>query len=157
MRPKSILVGLALLCAGCRNPATHQEFPFQPVVSATNAFSLFAGITNPVAVPIEVKDLQGGGYSLMDTLAVSCRFRAPAHVLDSILAKGYQQTNWNAVAEAMHIDLMTNGYSPKWDPDSIQVKECYFQRVERHPGSDELHLVVDRRSGLVYAVGVGGE
>ena len=87
---------------------------------------------------------------------VLCRFRAPESVIDSLLIRGYQKTNWEAVAEAMQPDAdYTNAFSPMWSPGELGTKECYLQRVEREHGADMLYLTLDRRSGLVYAVAEG--
>jgi hypothetical protein len=154
MRTIGVILGFALLCASCRKTDPRQGAFFQTTIAATNAFSLFAGGTAPVPVPSEVRDLQAYGAVWMD-MNVLCRFRAPAGVLDSLLAKGYQRTNWEAVARAMHSQPYTNCFFPRWDPDNIPIKECYLRRVERDHGTDMLYLVLERHSGVVYAAAEG--
>ncbi len=156
MRFLTSFLGLVLLCAGCcsPHPEGHVEWPFQTRVTAPQAFSLFAGVTEPTPVPREVTDLQAAGAVWMD-MHVLCRFRAPARIIDSILAEGYERTTWSAVEEAMQDTEYVVAFSPKWEPGRISEKECYMQQVKRDGGADTLFLVVDRSSGLVYAVGDG--
>lgn len=86
-------------------------------------------------------------------MIVLCRFHAPAHVIDSILAKGYQRVTWGDVVNAMHYPHYTESFSPKWDPDGIVVKECYSRQVKISNGKfDTLYVTLDRSSGIVYAV-----
>ncbi|MDB6028639.1 MAG: hypothetical protein JWM68_4862 [Verrucomicrobiales bacterium] len=154
MRTIIFFIGVALLCASCRKPAQKQDVMFQTGILATNAYSLFAGATAPTNVPSEISDLQADGTVWMD-MHLLCRFRAPPNIITSILANGYQTTNWDAVEVAMHPRNYTNSFSPKWDPDTIVGKECYLKRVENKHGDDTLYLVLDRHSGVVYAVGEG--
>jgi hypothetical protein len=123
-------------------------------ITTANAFNLFARVTAPASIPETVRDLQANGAVWMDML-VLCRFQAPTNVINSILEKGYQRTTWNEVERAMHPRHYTDSFSPKWNPDSIAVKECYLQRIERDHGTDILYLVFDGRSGVVYAVAKG--
>jgi hypothetical protein len=105
-------------------------------------------------VPGEVTDLQVDGAVWMD-MHVLCRFHAPTQVIDAIIARGYQRTNWDAVVTAMHAQYYTNSFVPAWSPDNMRTRECYLRRVERDHGTDMLYLVVDRQTGLVYAVAEG--
>jgi hypothetical protein len=153
---KAMLVFVPMLlccCVGCRTVEPELEFPSTRIV-ATNAYSLFAGVTAHAVVPSEVTDLQADGAVWMD-MHVLCRFRAPDRVIDAIIARGYQRTNWDAVATAMHEEYYAKSFVPPWNPDSIRTRECYLQRVERDHGTDTLYLTVDRQTGLVYAVAEG--
>lgn len=140
-------------CVGCRH-TLFDTIARSTRVDPRNAYSLFAGVREPRAVPREVTDLQANGAAWMD-MNVLCRFRAPTKIIDSIVANGYQRTNWETVATAMHFPDFTNSFVPSWNPDALHAKECYIQRVERDHGTDMLYLALDRQEGIVYAVGQG--
>jgi hypothetical protein len=151
-----VVVSVAILvcsCIGCRNTKPDLEVP-STRIDPTNAYSLFAGIAEPAMVPGEVADLQADGAVWMD-MHILCRFRAPAQLIDAIVARGYHRTNWDGVVTAMHAQYYTNSFVPAWNPDDVSTRECYFQRVKRDHGTDMLHLMVDRQTGLVYAVAEG--
>jgi hypothetical protein len=146
-----LLLAVSILCIGCRSNSSGSTQPFKTGVAPANAYSLFLGVTKPAKVPSGVNELQAAGAMWLD-MHILCRFHAPDAAIDSMIAKGYQRTNWEAVVTAMHPVNYTNFFAPAWNPDGIRIKECYLQGIERDHCTDMLYLAVDRQTGFVYAV-----
>jgi hypothetical protein len=116
------------------------------------AYRVVAGLSRSAPIPAGVTDLQADGADWMD-LSIRCRFTASPEVMDVILATGYEAADWGAVKAELSADAYTDGFSPKWAPEDVAMKECYIKRVDRRDSTDELYLVVDRERGVVYAAG----
>jgi len=154
MMQQAIVLSVLILCCGCSRNTPGFGGGHDVSVKPEDAFRLFAGLDPSASVPVGVKDLQGNGAAWMD-FNVCCRFTAPQKVIDSIISNGYQKIQWDTIKPDMFPGPYVDDFSPKWNPTGVMEKECYSKRVEQDHSIDILHLVVDRKQGLVYAVGVG--
>ncbi len=145
-----ILVCLVFL-VGCHKDPSPQQIPSRIQVNAGQVYELFAGVPISATNLTRIRDVQADGAQWMDA-NFFCRFYASNNVINSILARGYHPTNWQDIEDGMNITNYTTSFSPKWDPSSLDGKECFVLKVDEKVNHSVFKLVVERNSGLVYGV-----
>ncbi len=106
--------------------------------------------------PVHVTSLQGIGETWQGYQAW-LRFVATDEYIDSLIAEGFERAEWSALRHHFGLPLdYGQSFDPPWEPTASPKKECYRARVTNDwTHSGEHYLLIDRRTGTVYFVGVG--
>ena len=107
-------------------------------------------------IPASVSDVQGWGETWQG-YTVYVRFTASSEDIDEIISAGFEPVAWDRIDHEFELRSNTEAFSPPWQPETVQSKECYRRSgVENdwtHDGAD--CLLIERSSGTVYYHGIG--